>query len=211
MADVFISYSPPDHARVREIAERLSSLGYVVIWNNEPRTGRPQYDEIERRIDAAAAVLTVWTQHARNAPEVFAQSARALDAGKLLQMRLDNVAPPAPFKALPLADMSGDRREWGPLEDSLQRLANGGPAPDPLTPVRAPIALATPALLGAPKLLTIATALLLLGYAGAVWAAYAGLMSPDRLQLTLIGLLALSGAGALLSALRLFVVRRAGG
>lgn len=209
MTDVFLSYCPSDHARVAPIAERLTSLGYAVAWEKTPPRTPPADADIERRIEAAPVVLTVWTQHARHSPGVFAQSLRALDAGKLVQLRLDAIVPPRPFHALAVSNMSGDRQEWGPLEDALHRLAQGGEGPAPLSAPKAALAFATPALLGAPKLFTIATALLLLAYAGLVWAAYARLVPPSQLQLALIGLLAVSGAGALLAAARLFFVRRA--
>lgn len=208
MADVFISYSPLDHARVRPIAERLTSLGYTVTWEQSARGEQALHDEIERRLNAAAAVVTVWTHHARNATRVFAQTAHALDAQKLLQLRLDDVAAPPPFHALPVADMSGERPEWGPFEDALQRMTRGAHAE---TDAKAPGLFATPAPVGAPKLLTIVGLLILLAYAGAVSAAYTGAMTPEQLQFALTGVIGAAGACAALAAYRLLIVRRSGG
>ena len=109
MADVFISYSRLDRARVDAIAERLALLGYVV--RRQPaHQGEATAEACARQIDSAAAVLVVWTHHARASATVFAQAAHALDAGKLLQMRLDAITPPAPFNAFAVADMSGEKR-----------------------------------------------------------------------------------------------------
>lgn len=211
MADVFISYSPLDHARVRPIAERLASLGYNVTWEHSTRVGQAKSEEIERRIDAAAAVITVWTHQARNATRMFAYAARALDAQKLLQLRLDDVSPPAPFHKLPVADMSGDRAEWGPFEDALQRLARGAPAQEPAPRVGTFGFLSTPAPVGAPKLLTLCGLLVLIGYVAAVTATYSGAMTPEQLKFALTGMLGAGGACAAFAAYRFFIVRRSGG
>lgn len=210
MADVFISYSRLDHERVRPIADRLSSLGYTVWWDRQLRPGQVFVDEIERELDGARAVLTAWSRNARDSTWVYAESSRGLDAGKLLQLRLDEARPPLPFDALELADMSGGRAEWGPLEDALARTVRGGSiGPERKTPGVGP--LATAAAAGAPKLLSAATGASLAAYAAAVSAAYNGVMAPEQLQWTLIGVLTVGGASALVSAQRLAAISRAGG
>jgi hypothetical protein len=175
------------------------------------RAGQAFVDEIERQLDAARAVVTAWSGNARNSTWVYAESSRALDANKFLQLRLDNVQPPLPFDALQVADMSGGRSEWGILEDALTRIVRDRTPPAPLRRVPTPGPLATPAAAGAPKLLTTATAATLAAYAGAVTAAYNGVMTPDQLQIALIGMVGVGAASATLSALRLIVVTRAGG
>ncbi|MCR6644510.1 MAG: toll/interleukin-1 receptor domain-containing protein [Terricaulis sp.] len=210
MADVFISYSRLDRARVDAIAERLASLGYTV--RRQPaEQGAASAEACARQIESAAAILVVWTHRARASAAVFAQAAHALDAGKLLQMRLDAIAPPAPFDALALADMSGDKSGWGPLEDALARLANGAAMPEAEAPLRAPGPLATAPPLGAPKRLTSAASLSLAAFAFALWAAYAGAMPLDYAQYVLAGAFTLALGVAAFSAFRLLAIRRAGG
>lgn len=208
MADVFISYSRLDSERVKPIAERLTSLGYSVWWDKTLRAGEIYADESERQLEAARAVLVVWTHSARNATWVYAEASRALDARKCVQMRLDNVARPLPFDALPVAEMSGGKSEWGQLEDKLTRLVRDGAAQADAAALGP---LATPAATGAPKTLTIALGATLAAYAGAVSAAYNGLMSPEQLQIALVGMIGVAGACAALSAHRLVTIARAGG
>lgn len=209
MADVFISYSRLDHERVKPIADRLSSLGYSVWWDKQLRAGQVLVDEIERELDAARVVLTAWSHNARNSTWVYAESSRGLDAGKFLQLKLDNVAPPLPFDAVHVADMTG-AGEWGVLEDSLSKLVRGGDADIEHRALGVGL-LATAPAAGAPKLVTIAITATLAAYAGAVMATFNGVMSAAQLQIALIGMLAVSGACALLSAHRLLTVTRAGG
>lgn len=209
MADVFISYSRLDHERVRPIADRLVSLGYTIWWDKHLRAGQVFVDEIERQLDAARAVLTAWSRNARNSTWVYAESSRALDAGKFLQLRLDDVQLPLPFDALQAVDMSGGG-QWAPLEDVVSRAVRGGEAPAlHRTPSVGPFA--TPAAAGAPKLLTAANGATLAAYGAAISAAYNGVMSPEQLQIALMGMIGVGGVSALVSVQRLVAVSRAGG
>jgi len=211
LADVFISYSRLDHDRVQPIADRLVSLGYSIWWDKHLRAGQVFVDEIERQLDAARAVLTAWSHNARNSTWVYAESSRGLDARKFVQLRLDDVQPPLPFDALQMSDMAGGRNEWGPLEDALTRTVRQGAPPPPVRRVPSVGPLATPAPAGSPKLLTTAMGVTLAAYSGAVSATYNGVMSPEQLQIALVGMIGVSGACAALSAHRLITVSRAGG
>lgn len=211
LADVFVSYSRLDHDRVKPIVDRLGSLGYSVWWDRHLRAGEVFVDEIERQLDSARAVLTAWSHNARSSTWVYAESSRGLDKNKFLQVRLDSAQPPLPFDALQVAEISGERVEWGPLEDMLARLVRQGkPPPIATRPARIG-ALGTPAAAGSPKLLSFATAATLAAYAGAVSAAYNGALSPDQLQIALTGMIGVAGASAVLTAQRLFAISRAGG
>jgi hypothetical protein len=210
LADIFISYSRLDLDRVRPIAERLTLLGYSVWWDRDLRAGAMFADEIERQLDGARAVLTAWSHNARNSTWVYAESSRGLDAHKFLQVRLDGAHLPLPFDALQCAEVRGERAEWGPLEAALERLVRKGHAPE-LSHAPQIGALATPAPVGSIKLLTFATGAALAAYAGAVSAAYNGLMTPDQLQIALIGMIGVAGASVLLTAHRLLSVAQAGG
>ncbi len=211
MADVFISYSRLDHDRVQPITDRLGSLGYSIWWDKHLRAGEAFVEEIERQLEQARAVLTIWSANSRNSTWVYAESSRGLDNNKFLQIRLDTIQPPLPFDALQLSDMSGGRGEWGPLEAALARLVKQGVAPEPERRVPSPGPLATPQAAGMPKVLTLASTAALAAYAGAVSATYNGVMTPDQLQVALTGVLGVAGACTALSAHRLIAVTRAGG
>jgi TIR domain len=207
LADIFVSWSRLDEEGVKPIVDRLSSLGYSLCWERRPGGGA----EAERELEAARAVLAVWSHNARNSTWVYAEASHALEHNKFLQLRLDHAALPAPFAAMPAADMSGEREEWGLIEDALARLIRKGEAPAPPEPAPRPGLLATPNTVGAPKLLAVATVATLFAYAGAVSAAVNGLMSPDQLQIALTGVIGVAGASAALVAHRLVTVARAGG
>jgi len=211
LADVFISCSRLDLERVQPIADRLSSLGYSVWWSKHARVGDAIANEIERELEDAQAVLTVWSNSARNAPWVYAQSSRALDAKKLVQMRIDALQAPAPFDALPIADMTNDRAEWGPLEHSLAEIARERKTAEPERDLASIGAFATPPASGAPKLSMIAVAAALVAFAIALAAARDDVMTPEQLQVALVGMVGIGGACAALAGFRLFSISRAGG
>lgn len=211
MADVFISYSRLDHDRVQPIADRLSSLGYTLWWDKHLRSGQAFVDEIERELDDARAVIAVWSANARNSTWVYAEASRALDANKFLQLKLDDAPLQAPFEALQVADMSSGRSEWGKLEAALAQVVRDRRPPPPMERLTQAGPLSAPPHAGTPRLLLVAATAALVAYAGAVSAAYNGVMSPDQLQTAMLGVLSVGGACAIVAALRLRAVRRAGG
>ena len=207
MADVFISCSRLDRDRVTPIAERLSSLGYSVWWDG--REGQARFDEIERQYADARALVTIWSDNARNASWVIAQSAQALDDEKLLQMRIDDVRLPAPFDDLKIAELHSGKSEWGMLEAALAGLVRDS---RPLEPVdHRTVQQARPNLVAMPRMLLVAVTGALVAFAGALTATFNGVMRTDQLQLALIGVLVVGALCALVAGQRLFTIRRAGG
>lgn len=207
LADVFISCSRLDRDRVIPIAERLSSLGYSVWWN--ARDGQASIDEIQRQYDEARAIVTVWTFAAQNSSWVLAQSAHALDQGKLLQMRLDDLSLPTPFEALKVAEMHSGKSEWGMLEDALARLVREGRPPETID--QRALQNARTHLAPAPRLLLTAIVTSLFASALAVTTAMNGVIRPDQLELALIGVLVVAALCTAVVGQRLFSIRRAGG
>jgi hypothetical protein len=205
VADIFIACSRLDLDRVKPIIDRLSSLGYSAWCDNGAALAHP--DEVERELDATKAVLAVWSTNAANTVSVIAQASDALDAGKLLQVRIDAAPPPAPFDTIATADASGG--EWGVLEDALKRLVRNGEAPSHET--RAPGLLAHTPAAGAPLLLTFALVAVLAAFAGAVTATFNDVMSVAQLQIALIGMLGVAGACAALVVHRYTTLARAEG
>jgi hypothetical protein len=210
LADVFISYSRLDEARVQPIAERLNSLGYSVWRQPSARFDRNEIELLEREMENAKAVLAVWSGRARNATWVYAASAWALEDEKLLQLRLDDVRLPQPFDALQVADVGGDRSEWGKLEGALARLVRERRAPDPIELVRAPRRL-LPAACGSALAVTLGATLTLAAAALATGLALNSVLTPDQLQRAAASALGVAGLCAAFSALHYWRLRRTGG
>ncbi len=199
MADVFISHSRLDEDRARPIAERLSLLGYSVA-----RAEKGAAPEAE--LDAARAVLVLWSRNARNSAWVCAEAAYALDEGKLLQARLDPTGAPTPFNVVATADLAGERGEWGALEDRLSRLVRGaGEKIEPPAQRSAPIWAA-----GSPGLSLAALAAAFAVHAGAFSAALTGALATEQVRVALWGAFAIACVCAILASLRFASALRAG-
>jgi len=138
MADIFVSYAHLNKTRVNAIAEGLARAGFSLWWDDHLRTGDDFTMEIERELDAAKCVVVAWSDAARNSLWVRAEATEALDAGKLVQIRLDNAKPPLPFTIVEMLDFSSWRQvgdaPWSRLESEARTHAGGRhPEPDPQT------------------------------------------------------------------------------
>ena len=138
MADVFVSYAHLNKTRVNGIAEGLKNAGFSLWWDDHLKAGHDFTLEIERELDAAKCVVVAWSDAARNSLWVRAEATEALDAGKLIQIRLDGVKPPLPFTIVQMLDFSRWRNAgdapWPQLESEARAKAGGRRAePDPQT------------------------------------------------------------------------------
>lgn len=61
MADVFVSYARTDRARVAPLVAAIVAKGWSVWWDPEITPGQEFDDQIDAEIDAAKAVMVVWT------------------------------------------------------------------------------------------------------------------------------------------------------
>ncbi|MDP3459553.1 MAG: SUMF1/EgtB/PvdO family nonheme iron enzyme [Hyphomonas sp.] len=100
MADIFISYSQPDHAQVQALAADLVRRGYSVWWDTSLLGGDRFRPEIARELMAAACVVVVWSRNSVASEWVVSEAEHARSAGKLLPVRTENLNPasiPMPF------------------------------------------------------------------------------------------------------------------
>ena len=103
MADIFISYSKKHAALTGELARDLEAEGYTTWWDTSLLPGDEFPDEIKRQLDAAKAVIVIWTVSSVNSQWVRAEATRAHAKGKLIalhQAGLDFQEIPLPFNTL---------------------------------------------------------------------------------------------------------------
>jgi hypothetical protein len=60
---IFISYSKADPEPTRELADFLTAQGYSVWWDTNLTAGEVFREVIDRELDAADAVIVIWTAH----------------------------------------------------------------------------------------------------------------------------------------------------
>jgi adenylate cyclase len=128
MTDVFISYARSTEAQADRIAQALRALGYA-IWSDEHLPAHRAYaDVIKERLDAAQAVVVIWSADAAKSEWVRSEANRAREHHKLLQIAFEPIVPPMPFDQIHCADMSrwkgtNDDPGWRKLIEGLSALA----------------------------------------------------------------------------------------
>lgn len=147
MPDIFISYARSTAAQAQAIADALRALGYGVWRDDELPPHRAYAEVIEERLQAAKAVLVIWSAEAVKSEWVQSEADRGRAARKLVQLRVDDAPLPMPFDRIQCAEMTGWNGErhaagWRKVVDSLAALIGGMTTGDPMGLVlEAPLAL----------------------------------------------------------------------
>ncbi|HEX3664300.1 MAG TPA: TIR domain-containing protein [Rhizomicrobium sp.] len=136
MPDIFVSYSRTCEAEARLVTDALRALGYDV-WRDVELPAHRAYAEVtETELDAAKAVLVIWSAEATRSQWVRSEADRGRTEGKLVQATIDGARLPMPFDQIQYADLSGwtgdpDAWGWRTLLTSIAELVGRTPvSPD---------------------------------------------------------------------------------
>jgi adenylate cyclase len=116
MADVFVSYARIDKARVAPLVAAIEARGWSVWWDPEITPGQEFDDQIEAEIDAAKAVVVVWTPTSVASRWVRGEAREAAERGILVPVRFDQARLPMDVRAIHTTDIDS----WGGNPDSPQ-------------------------------------------------------------------------------------------
>jgi adenylate cyclase len=105
MADVFISYARADKARVAPLVAALEAKGWSVWWDPEISPGKEFDDEIDEALQAAKAVLVVWTPTSVVSRWVRGEARDAAERGVLVPVRFDQARLPIDVRAIHTTDL----------------------------------------------------------------------------------------------------------
>jgi len=138
MPHVFVSYARSTEAEAQQVADALRALGHEVWRDDELPAHRTYSEVIEERLQAAGAVVVIWSAEACKSQWVRAEADVARGKGTLVQASVDGTVPPIPFNQIQCADLKGwdgDRAApgWRKVEGSVSALvgargAQSGPA-----------------------------------------------------------------------------------
>jgi uncharacterized protein (DUF924 family)/TolB-like protein len=99
MADVFVSYSRSDKARVAPLVAALEAEGWSVWWDPAIVPGQ-QFDRmIAYELDRARAVLVVWTADSVESRWVRGEAREGADRGILVPVQFGSARLPIDFRA----------------------------------------------------------------------------------------------------------------
>ena len=135
MADVFVSYAREDEPQAKMVAEALRAHGYRAWRDDELPAHRTYAEVIEERLNAAAAVVVLWSEQAKKSQWVRAEADTARNRGTLIQATLDGTVPPIPFNQIQCADLKGGKSPstaagWSKLVGSVEALAGSASTPE---------------------------------------------------------------------------------
>jgi adenylate cyclase len=125
MADVFVSYARSDKSRVAPLVAAIEAKGWSVWWDPEITPGQEFDDQIDAEIDAAKAVLVVWTPMSVTSRWVRGEAREAAERGILVPVRFEQARLPMDVRAIHTTDLD----EWhgdpasAPAQEFLRALA----------------------------------------------------------------------------------------
>jgi adenylate cyclase len=125
MADVFVSYARSDKSRVAPLVAAIEAKGWSVWWDPEITPGQEFDDQIDAEIDAAKAVLVVWTPMSVASRWVRGEAREAAERGILVPVRFEQARLPMDVRAIHTTDLD----EWhgdpasAPAQEFLRALA----------------------------------------------------------------------------------------
>ena len=125
--DIFVSYARATEEIAERLAQALRGLGYGVWRDDQLPAHRPYGTVIEEHLDAAKAVIVVWSAEALRSEWVRSEADRARQQGKLVQLAVEPVRLPMPFDQIQCADLIDWREDrqspgWGKVLASLRQL-----------------------------------------------------------------------------------------
>lgn len=142
MADVFISYASQDRDRARLLAQALGAHGLGVWWDREIGAGQDYGEVIEREIEAAKAVIVLWSKHSVVSRWVRDEADLAERRGTLIPVLIDAAEPPLGLRRTQAVDLSG----WNgkPGHEAIGALCRGIRAKMPKADLDVPVPIPPP-------------------------------------------------------------------
>lgn len=119
-----------DEAIAARIARELGKAGISVWYDRELPAHRPYSDVIATELEAAPAVLVLWSSASTQSQWVRSEANRARELGKLVQARTNGGRLPMPFDQIQCANLTNWRGGsahpgWAQVRKSIDALLNG--------------------------------------------------------------------------------------
>lgn len=135
---LFISYARVDREPVERLANALAAAGHRVWWDAALEGGHHFAAEIERELNAADAVVVVWSATSVTSNWVLDEAMHGRDRGCLIPVRFDDTPPPLGFRQIQTIDLQdgADAQEVAAIGRAAARIL-GRPTPEPVAPQKA--------------------------------------------------------------------------
>jgi adenylate cyclase len=115
MADIFVSYARMDKARVAPLVAAIEAQGWSVWWDPAITPGQEFDRQISAELDAAKAVIVVWSPLSVDSRWVRGEAREAADRGVLVPVRFGQARLPIDARAMHTADLDDWREDQASL------------------------------------------------------------------------------------------------
>ena len=124
MADVFVSYSRSDKERVAPLVAAIKAKGWSVWWDPAIDAGQQFDDQIDAELQAANAVVVVWTPTSVASRWVRGEARDAAERGILVPVRFEGARLPIDVRAIQTTDLDkwGEDPASAPFQELLRSL-----------------------------------------------------------------------------------------
>src|SRR5512139_806249 len=119
---LFLSYAHADEVPARRLAAALEQAGYTVWWDAMIEGGTAYAKSIAAALEAADAVIVLWSAASVDSDWVRDEAAQARDRHRLIPLALDQTPPPLVFRQYQVIKMRswrGSRRS--PQFEAIER------------------------------------------------------------------------------------------
>lgn len=132
MADIFLSYSREDEARIKGLVTEFEAQGWTVFWDRRIPAGETWRSYIGAALRDARCIVVAWSASSIESQWVAEEADEGKARKVLVPVLLDQVQAPRGFREIQAADIS----EWQPGQPSerfteligdLRRLLEGSP------------------------------------------------------------------------------------
>ena len=107
MADIFLSYTEKDRDVARRVAEMLGSVGWTVWWDRRIPAGGTWRSVLQHALEDMRCMVVLWSAHSVESEWVCEEATEGRRQGKLVPVLIEPVRPPAGFREIQAADLSG--------------------------------------------------------------------------------------------------------
>ena len=107
MKKLFVSYAREDRGRIEPLVALLRDEGFDVFWDTTMPSGAEWPEFLDAQLASAQVLIVLWTPAAVASRWVRTEALEALQQGKLMPVRLDEVRPPFAFRQIHAFDLIG--------------------------------------------------------------------------------------------------------
>lgn len=107
MTDIFLSYTERDRETARRVAEVLGSAGWSVWWDRRIPAGETWRSVLEHALEDMRCMVVLWSTKSIESEWVYEEASEGRRLGKLVPVMIEAVRPPAGFREIQAADLTG--------------------------------------------------------------------------------------------------------